>query len=206
MQSLTLKVGDLMLQTESIRDKDVGKKSKDNISTFKFGEKFFASVTRFFCSVYLKLNLKDVGSSIRCEGKVQLTGTKNIKIGNSCKISKNVHLHTEGRGYIHLGINVHIGTGVKIISNYNITIEDNTHIGDNVIIKDSIGSNLKESNGGGSKPVYIGKDTWIGKGTRIHAGVTLGHHSTITPRSVVTRSIPPEVIAGGTPAKIIADR
>lgn len=208
MQSLTLTAGDPMLNTKSIEDKNE-KKTKDLVdkkASSKFGKNLFASVVHFICIVSLKINLKDVGSSIQCKGRVKIDGTKNIKIGDNCTIDKNVHFRTEGRGYIHLGKNVHVGKGVRIVSNSNITIEDNAYISDHVLIRDTYGSRTEESKNINSKAIYIGKNTWIGKGTRIHAGITLGHDSTITPHSIVARSIPPEVIAGGTPAKIIADR
>ena len=208
MQSLTLTAGDPMLHTESIEDKNEKKTnaSEEKKAAYKFEKNIFTSVVNFICIVSLKLKLKEVGSSIQCRGRVKVGGTKNIKIGNNCTIDKNVHFRTEGRGYIHLGKNVHIGKGVRIVSNSNITIEDNAYISDHVLIRDSYGSRTEESKSINSKAIYIGKNTWIGKGTRIHAGITLGHDSTITPHSIVARSIPPEVIAGGRPAKVITDR
>ena len=208
MQTLTLKVGDLMTQADLIRSTEktpTGKSGRDK-SLFDAGKRLVRMVARYFCITALKFQLKEIGSSVRCEGKIKLAGTKNVKIGDKTKFEKNIRLKTEGRGYIHVGANVNIGRGVKIVSHSNITIEDNTHIGDYVTIRDTLTPSNVSPDQKASKPVYIGKDTWIGKGTRIHAGVTIGNGSTIAANSVVTRSIPPGVIAGGTPAKIIMDR
>jgi acetyltransferase-like isoleucine patch superfamily enzyme len=176
------------------------------MSPLETGKRILRMIARRFCITVLKFQLKEIGSSVRCEGKIGLAGTRNVKIGDKSKFEKNVQLKTEGRGYLHIGTNVKVGKGVKIVSHSNITIEDNSHIGDYVTIRDTLTNNDDTENQNGSKPVYIGKDAWIGKGTRIHAGVTIGNGSTIAANSVVTRSIPPGVIAGGTPAKVIMDR
>jgi acetyltransferase-like isoleucine patch superfamily enzyme len=203
-----MKVGELMTQAESMRnsEKKPGINSGGAYSLLDGSKKIVKMISRKFCITALKFRLKEIGSSVRCEGKIKITGTRNIKIGDKCKFDKNVQLSTEGRGYIHIGANVKIGKGVKIVSHSNVTIEDNTHLGDYTTIRDSITNNGDGQTQNGSKPVYIGKDAWIGKGTRIHAGITIGNGSTIAANSVVTRSIPPGVIAGGTPAKVIMDR
>jgi len=208
MQTITVKVGELMTQAESMRstEKTSGEKSGENRSFLDRGKKIGNMVARRFYITVLKFRLKEIGASVRCEGKIRITGTRNIKIGDKCVFEKNVQLNTEGRGYIHIGTNVRIGKGVKIVSHSNVTIEDNTHLGDYITIRDSLANNGESQIPNGSKPVYIGKDAWIGKGTRIHAGITIGNGTTIAANSVVTKSVPPGVIAGGTPAKVIMDR
>jgi acetyltransferase-like isoleucine patch superfamily enzyme len=208
MQTITAKVGDQMTFAESIRNTEkspAGNSGKDR-SLLKSGKKIVRLIARKFCITALRLQLKEIGSAVRCEGKIKITGTRNIKIGDKSKFEKNIQLHTEGRGYIHIGTQVKVGRGVKIVSHSNITIEDNTHLGNFVTIRDTLTTSAEKSGKNGSKAVYIGKGAWIGKGTRIHAGVTIGNGSTIAANSVVTRSIPPGVIAGGTPAKVIMDR
>ena len=208
MHTITIKVGELMTQAELMRntEKSPGGKPGRDYSLLESGRKIKNLISRKFCITALKFRLKEIGSSVRCEGKIKLSGTKNIKIGDKCKFEKNIQLKTEGRGYIHIGTNVKIGKGVKIVSYSNVTIEDNTHLGDYITISDYVTTTGQGQMVNGSKPVYIGKDAWIGKGTRIHAGITIGNGSTIAANSVVTKSVPPGVIAGGTPAKVIMDR
>jgi acetyltransferase-like isoleucine patch superfamily enzyme len=208
MQTITAKVGELMTQAELMRNTEIspGKKSGRDYSLLESSRKVFNMISRRFCITALKFRLKEIGTSVRCEGKIKIAGTKNIKIGDKCRFEKYVQLKTEGRGYIHIGTNVKIGKGVKIVSHSNVTIEDNSYLGDYITIRDNINSTDEGQTANGSKPVYIGKDAWIGKGTRIHAGITIGNGSTIAANSVVTKSVPPGVIAGGTPAKVIMDR
>lgn len=51
--------------------------------------------------------------------------------------------------------------------------------------------------------IVIGDYVWIGNHVHINAGVTIGSNVTIGANAVVTRDIPPDVIAAGVPARII---
>ncbi len=52
-------------------------------------------------------------------------------------------------------------------------------------------------------PVQIGNNVWIGGGAIIGPGVTIGDSTTIAAGSVVVKDIPPRVVAGGNPCRII---
>ena len=52
-------------------------------------------------------------------------------------------------------------------------------------------------------PVPIGDDVWIGAGSIILPGVTIGSGSTIGAGSVVTHDIPPNVLALGVPCRVV---
>ncbi len=54
-----------------------------------------------------------------------------------------------------------------------------------------------------SEPVSIGNDVFLGARTIICKGVTIGDGSVIAAGSVVTKSLPPNCVAGGNPAKIL---
>jgi maltose O-acetyltransferase len=52
-------------------------------------------------------------------------------------------------------------------------------------------------------PVTIGRNCWIGGGAIIGPGVTIGDNTTIGAGSVVTKDIPPNVIAVGNPCRVL---
>ena len=52
-------------------------------------------------------------------------------------------------------------------------------------------------------PIKIGNNVWIGGGTKIVGGVSIGDNTVIAAGSVVTKSIPANVLAGGNPCKVI---
>ncbi|KAK1848902.1 o-acetyltransferase [Colletotrichum chrysophilum] len=110
------------------------------------------------------------------------------------------------------GCNVVIGENCFI--NFNCTILDTSlviignrvQLGPNVSIysaghETSVLSRIKFVEFGDL--VYIEDDAWIGGGTIILPGVTIGKGSTIGAGSIVTKSIPPYSVAMGAPAKVV---
>ena len=53
------------------------------------------------------------------------------------------------------------------------------------------------------RPVTVEDNVWLGGDVTILPGVTIGHDSVIGAGSVVTKSIPPGVVAAGNPCRII---
>ncbi|WP_128564452.1 CatB-related O-acetyltransferase [Methylobacterium crusticola] len=54
--------------------------------------------------------------------------------------------------------------------------------------------------------VAIGADVWLGSGSLILSGVTVGPGAVVAARAVVTRDVPPYAIVGGNPARVIRHR
>ena len=54
--------------------------------------------------------------------------------------------------------------------------------------------------------IVIGNDVWIGYEAVLMAGVTIGDGAIIGARAVVTKDVPPYMVAGGIPAKPIKKR
>lgn len=54
-------------------------------------------------------------------------------------------------------------------------------------------------------PVSVGDDVWIGGGAIIAPGVSIGEGTTIGAGSMVTKSVPPGVLAAGNPCRVIRE-
>jgi maltose O-acetyltransferase len=54
-----------------------------------------------------------------------------------------------------------------------------------------------------ARPVRIGARAWLGGGSIVLPGVTIGEGSTIGAGSVVTRDVPPYVLAAGNPCRVV---
>ncbi|WP_306292068.1 DapH/DapD/GlmU-related protein, partial [Salmonella enterica] len=53
------------------------------------------------------------------------------------------------------------------------------------------------------KPVTIGNNVWIGGRAVVNPGVTIGDNVVVASGAVVTKNVPPDVVVGGNPARII---
>lgn len=98
-------------------------------------------------------------------------------------------------------------SGVVICAAEEIVIGDNVLCGSNVTIIDADWHGLdpaaRRGNVGVTAAVRIGDDVFLGLGTVVLKGVTIGHGSVVGAGSVVARSIPPLSVAAGNPAKVI---
>lgn len=109
----------------------------------------------------------------------------NIKIGDNCVINSKTLLDGRG-GRLIIGNNVDIAQEVNIW-----TLEHDPHddfhkaIGGDVIIED-----------------YV----WIASRVTILPNVKIGKGAVVASGAVVTKDVPPMVIVGGIPAKIIGQR
>ena len=52
-------------------------------------------------------------------------------------------------------------------------------------------------------PVVLESNVWLGEGARVLKGVTIGENTVVGAGSVVSRSLPANVIAAGNPARVI---
>lgn len=110
-------------------------------------------------------------------------------------------------GYnIHIGENFYANMGFTILDEATVTFGDNVLIAPNVSIYTAGHPVDVEQRNAGLEyayPVTIGNNVWIGGNVVILPGVTIGDNSIIGAGSIVTKSIPSNVIAIGNPCKII---
>lgn len=93
-------------------------------------------------------------------------------------------------------------SGVSIWCFEHITIGNNVRVGANCTIMDG-DAHQDDPRAGKNKPVVIEDNVWLGANVMVLKGVTIGHNSLIGAGSVVTKSIPANVIAAGNPCKVI---
>lgn len=112
------------------------------------------------------------------------------------------------------------GTNIKVgknfFANYNFTVLDvaSVTIGDNVFIAPNVSiytaghpvhPEARNSMFEYGLPVTIGDNCWIGGNVVICPDVTIGSGTVIGAGSVVTRDIPPNVVAAGNPCRVIRE-
>lgn len=94
-------------------------------------------------------------------------------------------------------------SGTVIGAFSKITIGNNVRFGANTLITDS-DWHPGDTRVGAAKPVTIGNNAWLGINVVVLKGVEIGENTVIGANSLVTKSIPANVIAAGNPCKEIA--
>jgi len=165
---------------------------------------------RIYLTARLAADVSDMDFSVQCDGRVHVSGTANIKLGKRCRLGMEVELRTVEAGRIHIGEDTRLNRGCTLTSYARIRIGDFTIIGEFVSIRDA-NHGLKRGEPMRYQPhtceaILVGRDVWIGRGSCILPGVTIGEGAVIGANSVVTRDVPDFAIAAGVPAKVIKMR
>lgn len=129
------------------------------------------------------------------------------EIGEGCYIEPPFHANFGGK-HVHFGKCVYANFNLTLVDDTHIYVGDNTMFGPNVIIATAghpILPELREKGYQYNSPVRIGKNCWLGAGVIVVPGVTIGDNSVIGAGSVVTKDIPPNVLAVGTPCKVLRE-
>lgn len=151
-------------------------------------------------------------------GITNKTGYKDkIRFGSFCNISVNIFLNQNGSiivgDYVYMSSvtmridhNLRIGSHCLFAGNVKLWDTDNHPL--SPVLRheqcEYIAHNgLIDSYQAGGGDITIGNDVWIGMDTIVLGGVTIGNGSVIAAGSVVTKSIPDNVLAGGVPARMI---
>lgn len=103
---------------------------------------------------------------------------------------------------VKIGRNAVVMNGCLMMAAGGITIEDEALIAANVQLI-SNNHDLQNRNIITCKPVRICRRAWIGAGSTILPGVTVGENAVVVAGSVVTHDVAPNTIVAGNPAKFI---
>ena len=150
---------------------------------------------------------------------VKLASGSTIEIGNSASLfsvrwanplrpARRLSLVTlRNEASIIIGNDVGISSSVISCSS-SIRIGDRTLIGADCIVTDTDFHSipLSHDNPPRTQPVSIGSDVFVGTRCIILKGIEIGDGAVIGAGSVVTVNIPPNSVAAGNPARVIASR
>ncbi len=103
---------------------------------------------------------------------------------------------------VTIGKNVVVMNGCLMMAAGTITIEDDVQIAANVQLISNNHDPYRRSVIT-CKPVRICKGAWVGAGSSVLPGVTVGKHAIVGAASVVTKDVPDYAVAVGNPAKVI---
>ena len=142
--------------------------------------------------------------------RIKATDSGEIKLSENVTVERNSTLVAK-KGVLVVGPNTFIGEGTIIVANSSIMIGHDCLVAAGVVIRDQdhCTEDLSQPvrlQGLLTGPINIGNDVWIGAKSTILKGVSLGDQCVVGANSVVTRAIPLQSIAVGTPAKVIGSR
>jgi acetyltransferase-like isoleucine patch superfamily enzyme len=128
------------------------------------------------------------GDNVTCEpGFTVFHGENNIYLGSNISLVDSVLNAGNSEGSITIEDYAFTGHGVKILArghDYAVYNMDRQH-------------SLTEG------PIVIRQGAWIGSGSIVLAGVTIGEHAVVAAGSIVTRDVHGYSVVAGNPARVI---
>ncbi len=149
---------------------------------------------------------------------IDVRGRSAVKVGNGFTTGKYCRIEAFPKDTdksLFIGENFQMNDFVHITAMERVLIGDNVLIASKVYISDCSHGSYKGNSDDSppdsipkdrtlfSIPVTIENNVWIGESVSILPGVTIGEGSIVGANSVVSRNLPPYVIAVGIPAKPI---
>jgi len=139
-----------------------------------------------------------IGKGFHAGARVQLWSKHNMVIGKNFYIGRDSLIECDAI----IGNDVILANRVALIGRYD-------HNYQQIGMPVRRASQIRDPDytwKGLDMKVVIGDDVWIGYGTIVLSGVTIGNGSIIAAGSVVTKDIEPYSIYAGTPARKITER
>jgi acetyltransferase-like isoleucine patch superfamily enzyme len=127
-----------------------------------------------------------------------LDSCNGLTVGDDTYIGKFCTVECDGQ----IGSGVMLGNCVGLIGRYD---HDFRTIGKTIRQSPWIGDPDYNGPGKGLK-VVVGDDVWIGYGSIVLSGVSIGRGAIVAAGSVVTKDVEPYAIVAGNPARKRADR
>ena len=136
---------------------------------------------------------------------------KNIHLGESptligapdARIRISTYELAEHSGRIQIGDYCLITPGVRIASASEVVIGDNCMFARDSSISDADWHGLYDRSHpvGATAPIRLGNNVWLGEAVIVCKDVSIGDNTVVGAGSVVTRDLPANVIAAGSPAE-----
>lgn len=125
-------------------------------------------------------------------------------------VGEGVHLaspfHAAYGSNVHLGDDFFGNAGLALVDDVEIRIGDGVLIAPHVTLTTTghpVHPELRHDFTRYSEPIVIEDKVWIGSNAVVLPGVRIGYGSVIGAGSVVTRDVPPMVVALGVPARVV---
>jgi maltose O-acetyltransferase len=105
-----------------------------------------------------------------------------------------------------IGARTFVNYGLVLLDCAPITIGDDVQIATNVQLLTAthpVDPDERKSGWESAAPITIGDGVWLGGGAIVCPGVKIGENTVVGAGSVVTKDLPPAVVAAGNPCRVI---
>jgi maltose O-acetyltransferase len=106
---------------------------------------------------------------------------------------------------IRVGARTFVNYGLVALDVASIEIGDDVQIGPNVQLltpTHPIDPDTRRAKWEAAEPIAIEANAWLGGGVIVLPGVTIGENTVVGAGSIVTKDLPPNVVAAGNPARV----
>jgi acetyltransferase-like isoleucine patch superfamily enzyme len=179
---------------------------RSTIRPFSGGIEEHRRLLRFFFRFH---HFDRFGTHVAMGARVRFFGPVRVFIGSHSALFDDVIL--AGVGEVHIGDRSTIGHNSVLVSRERIQIGNDCMLAAFCYVLDvdhEFADPQKPipQQGLRIKPVIVGNDVWVGAGTFILRGVTIGDGAVVAANSVVTEDVPPYSVVAGSPARVIKQR
>jgi maltose O-acetyltransferase len=158
---------------------------------------------------YYLRSAQALGPKVRLWGTPFVQNQGRMLIGDRVRLASEVstlELNVGPEGTLEIGDRVLINHGCSIGATKLVRIGERCNIGSQSILIDNAFHEIdpdRRDQQPEPAPVILEANVWLAARVIVLPGVTIGKNSVIGAGSVVTRDIPPDVLAAGIPAKVI---
>ena len=172
-------------------------------------------IIRIVFSSFYKRKFFSSGKGLRIHFPIKIFNPKDVKIGNNVVLFEHIWINcinTDKKPSLKIGDNCSIGRFTHINAYQSVEIEDDVVIAERVHISDAShnysNSKIPIINQGSDfiGSVRVKKGSWIGSGSVILPGVTIGKNAIIGANAVVTVDVPDYHVAKGVPATVYPNK
>ena len=128
-------------------------------------------------------------------------------VGENCYIEPPFHGNWGGKN-LFFSNNVYANFNLTVVDDVEIIVGNNVMFAPNVTLTTAnhpLDPTLRSKAFQYAKKIVIEDNVWLGSGVVVLPGVTIGKNSVIGVGAVVTKDIPPNVLAMGVPCRVVRE-
>lgn len=146
-----------------------------------------------------------IGKNTIIRQRTVIRNYANVSIGEGSILQDFVYIRAGIQGKVVLGKGCMVNSFCRLFGHGGIEIGDNAQLGPGVTITTTEHDYSHTDKSETFNKVIIGTRAWIGANATILPGVTIGENTVVGAGSIVSKDLPPNVVAVGVPARVIKE-